>query len=42
VTLDSVFDANTVKYWYVSYYSEDRQKQITAGILVQMLPSWGK
>jgi dihydrofolate reductase len=33
VTLDGVFDANTMKDWFTPYDSEDRRKHIKAGIM---------
>lgn len=33
VTLDGVFDADTMDQWFVPYNSEDRQAYITEGIL---------
>jgi dihydrofolate reductase len=33
VTLDGVFDANTMKDWFTPYDSEDRRKHIKAGVM---------
>lgn len=33
VTLDGVFDANTMKDWFTPYDSEDRRRHIKAGVM---------